>query len=187
MHLRTNCRPIQYHLSLTRHGFALAWEQNGRVELELGKIPKIVIWPHLHGTLPSLLEDASQASQIHFVGACWSAMGLLTFNRRSRSNNRCLQSNSRQEKLFTPPSCIFLSQLFPVRWWNGRGCRVVCAGAWKGWSCSSVVLTNIHNKTAFGTRHLKPPLVLEINEINSSPVDKFIINRFIFGGGGGTT
>ena len=148
---------------------------------------QIIIWPHLHGTLPSLLEDASQASQIHFVGACWSAMCLLTFNRRSRSNNRCLQSNSRQEKLFNPPSCIFLSQLFPVRWWNGRGCCVVCAGAWKGWSCSSVVLTSIHNKTGFGTRHLKPPLVLEINKFNSSPVDKFIINRFIFGGGGGTT
>ena len=48
--------------------------------------------------------------------------------------------------------------------------------------------SGIHTADAqcFGTRHLKPPLVLKINELNSSPVDKFIVNRSIFGGGGGT-
>ena len=45
---------------------------------------------------------------------------------------------------------------------------------------------HIADAQCFGTRHLKPPLVLEINKFNSSPVDKFIINRSIFGGGGGT-
>ena len=67
----------------------------------------------------------------------WVLLLCTALIRRLSVYHRCLQSNSRQEKLFTPPSCIFLSQLFPARWWNGRGCCVVCAGVWKCWSCSS--------------------------------------------------